>query len=55
VWGWAVSVTHVVVPFVAVQLVVANPLDACSPLTGSPNYTGKAVLAQRGSCYFYEK
>lgn len=34
---------------------VANPLDACSPLTQPSLYAGKLVLIQRGNCTFQTK
>jgi subtilisin family serine protease len=37
------------------QLVVADPLDACTPLTNADEIAGNVVLAQRGTCLFSEK
>jgi hypothetical protein len=39
------------------ELMLANPLDACSPLVPPTNssYVGKAVLALRGQCQFGQK
>jgi hypothetical protein len=35
-------------------MVVADPVDACSPL-GNPSIAGLIVLALRGKCSFYDK
>ncbi|KAF6033566.1 Edem2 [Bugula neritina] len=36
-------------------LVIAEPLQACEPLTNQDDISGKVALAQRGSCTFMEK
>ncbi|OWZ23537.1 ER degradation-enhancing alpha-mannosidase [Phytophthora megakarya] len=43
--------------FPDMDLVVADPIDACSELSNLPNDTvrGKIVLVQRGECYFEKK
>ncbi len=37
------------------DLVIAEPLDGCAPLTNSASITGRIALIQRGSCAFDQK
>ncbi|CAF0806229.1 unnamed protein product [Brachionus calyciflorus] len=37
------------------KLILANPLDGCTPLDKSENYLDKIVVVKRGNCMFVEK
>lgn len=37
------------------NLVISNPLDACSPLMNAADIVGKIVLIERGTCEFVQK
>ena len=40
---------------VTARLVMADPVQACQPLTNTTGLTGKLALIDRGSCYFVDK